>query len=388
MAHGDERFGPLDSLSPARKRLLIVFGLLLLLSNFAGPNAFINPDYLPLEIAIALGLTALVLAIFDRVPPGERSKLRNALIASSVSLLLAAVAAEAAARWMFRNVTASADGGGYFSVHRTPDEDVANAHGFRDRTFSADKPPGVYRIAVVGDSFTYGNGLKPQQRYTNLLDEWLPDQFEVLNFGIPGNNTPQHLDTLRTSVLPMNPDFVLLQWFVNDVEGHDLSGRPRTAPVIPMPGLHRWLNANSALYTIANMRWAEAQIMLGKAPSYPEYLKARVADASGPDARRDAALLQEMVDRSRKSGSDMAIVLFPDPGQDLGEAYPFAFLHERVIGVCQQEGIPCIDLRGDFAAVKDRRALWVSPFDNHPSAKANEIAALKILERLRPRWVK
>ena len=186
----------------------------------------------------------------------------------------------------------------------------------------------------------------------------------------------------------MNPDFVLLQWFVNDVEGHDLSGRPRTAPLIPMPGLHRWLNANSALYTIANMRWAEAQIMLGKAPSYPEYLTARVADPGGPDARRDAALLHEMVDLSRKSGSEMAIVLFPDPGQDLGEAYPFAFLHERVMGVCQREGIPCIDLRGDFAAVKDRRALWVSPFDNHPSAKANEIAALKILERLQPRWVK
>ena len=388
MTDGGDRYHPLDALPTARKRLLIAFGLLLIASDLLGPNPFVNPDYLSLEIEVALGLTAILLAIADRSTGTGRTTLRNALIVSCLSFGVAGVSAEAAARWMFRGVTASADGAGYFSLHRLRLDEQVNAHGFRERPFSPATPAGVYRIAAVGDSFTFGNGLTTRQRYTNLLDEWLPDQFEVLNFGVAGNNTPQHLSALRTQVLPAHPDFVLLQWFVNDIEGTDLTGRPHTWPLVPVAGLHRWLNANSALYTIANMRWAEVQIMIGLAPSYPEYLKARAADANSDDARREAALLHEMVDLTHRNGSEMAIVLFPDPGQDLGAGYPFAFLHERVLAVCRQEAIACIDLRHDFAAVKDRRALWVSPFDHHPSAKANEIAALRILERLQSRWIK
>ena len=241
---------------------------------------------------------------------------------------------------------------------------------------------------MLGDSLTYGNGLDEPQRFTNLLDRWLPQHIEVLNFGVPGDNTPEHLEGLRTHVLPAHPDFVLLQWFVNDVEGSDLSARPRTVPLMPLPNLHRWLNANSALYSLANMRWAEVQIAIGMAPSYADYLKARALDANSDAAKRESRLLHEIVETSQRAGVGVAVVLFPDSGQDLGPNYPFAFLHERVLAVCRQEAIACIDLREDLAHVKDRRALWVSPFDHHPSAKANEIAALRILDRLQTQWTK
>lgn len=387
MHSGDERSRAPDSLPAARKWLLIGLGLLLLLSDLLGPNPFINVDYLSLEIEAALGLSAIFIALSDRVSRQQRSRLRNGFIVSLLSIALAGVSAEAATRFVFRNVTASADGGGYFAVHRK-DRASLNEQGFREHSFTFDKRADSYRIAVIGDSFTYGNGLEAPQRYTDLLDKWLPRQFEVLNFGVPGDNTPQHLESLRDDVLPAHPDFVLLQWFVNDVEGDDLRGRPRTEPLVPIPDVHRWLNANSALYTVANMRWGEVQIALDWAPTYAEYLRARAQDANGEDARREWRLLHEIVETSQRAGANIGIVLFPDPGQDLGPDYPFAFLHERVLAVCRQEAIPCIDLRADLATVKNRRALWVSPFDHHPSAKANEIAALKIIERLQNHWVK
>ena len=93
-------------------------------------------------------------------------------------------------------------------------------------SFSDVKAPGTYRIVVVGDSFTYGNGIRNDERYTEILQKGLPDSFEVLNFGTAGANTPQHLDTIANVVLPLKPDFVILQWYVNDVEGHDSTGRP------------------------------------------------------------------------------------------------------------------------------------------------------------------
>lgn len=387
MNDGSPRVVRLSALPVAGRRLLFIFGLLLIVSDLLGPNPFVSPDHLSLEIEIALGLSAIFIAACHGASAAQKSRLRNALVVSLLSLLVAGASAEAATRWIFRHVTASADGSGYFG-RRWRGGTMSNSHGFRDREFDIAKHAGTYRIVAIGDSFTFGNGLPEAQRYTNLLQTWLPDGFEVLNFGVPGNNTPHHLASLRGRALPARPDFVLLQWFVNDIEGNDLSGRPHTLPLLPVAWLHGWLDAHSALYTVANMRWAEMQIALGMAPSYAEYLKARAEDANSPDAKRESQLLHEFVDLAKRANTPMAIVLFPDPGQDLGRAYPFAFLHERVLAVCRQEAIPCIDLREDLAGIKDRRTLWVSPFDHHPSARANEIAALRILDRLQPRWTK
>lgn len=53
----------------------------------------------------------------------------------------------------------------WFILHTT-----LNSHGYRDKEWSTDKPPGVRRIAFLGDSFTYGWGIKdPQERFTERL---------------------------------------------------------------------------------------------------------------------------------------------------------------------------------------------------------------------------
>ena len=85
----------------------------------------------------------------------------------------------------------------------------------------------------------------------------------MLNFGSPGANTPEHRNLVGSLVPRIHPDFVLLQWYVNDMEDDDVVGRPTFEPLIPIRRLHGWLSDKSALYTVANMRWAEAQMALG-----------------------------------------------------------------------------------------------------------------------------
>jgi hypothetical protein len=65
-----------------------------------------------------------------------------------------------------------------------------NRFGFRERDFQLEKPANVYRITVIGDSLTFGNGIEEQDRVSNLLEQRLnADQnrgnvdYEVLNFG-------------------------------------------------------------------------------------------------------------------------------------------------------------------------------------------------------------
>jgi hypothetical protein len=101
---------------------------------------------------------------------------------------------------------------------------------------------------------------------------------------------------------------------------------------------------------------------------------------------KDRAAMQRIIALCRARGVPVGFVLFPDSGYDLGPDYPFTYLHERVLDLCRSEHLACVDLRPEFAQVKDRRALWVNPLDHHPSAQANMIAAVTILQAFGDVW--
>lgn len=96
-----------------------------------------------------------------------------------------------------------------------------NKHGFREREFSSPKPPGTYRIMVLGDSFTWGQGLAVRERYTaiaeKLLNERFDDRnFEVLNFGVRGVATTTERDLLRELHSIVDPDLIVVGFCLND----------------------------------------------------------------------------------------------------------------------------------------------------------------------------
>ena len=96
-----------------------------------------------------------------------------------------------------------------------------NEYGFRERSFSTPKPPGTYRIMVLGDSFTWGVGLAAEERYTAIAEELLKEtsfdlEFEVLNFGISGLPTTAERDILREYGSRVDPDLVVVGFCYND----------------------------------------------------------------------------------------------------------------------------------------------------------------------------
>lgn len=83
----------------------------------------------------------------------------------------------------------------------------------------------------------------------------------------------------------------------------------------------------------------------------------------------------------------MGLVIFPHIGPGMTSRYDYDFLHREVRQICMEEGIPCLDLFDAFAVHSDRyQEFWVNRFDPHPSSKANEMAAEKLLERFGPVW--
>jgi len=95
-----------------------------------------------------------------------------------------------------------------------------NSLGFRGPEWSKEKPANTYRIALLGDSLTFGYGLSYQETYgeilARLLNRQLGRQVEVLNFGVNGYNSFQELAVLRRYVLGYHPDAVILLITIND----------------------------------------------------------------------------------------------------------------------------------------------------------------------------
>lgn len=96
-----------------------------------------------------------------------------------------------------------------------------NRYGFRERNFVSQKPPGTYRVMVLGDSFTWGIGLAADERYTAVAERYLNAtrsgwKFEVLNFGIPGYSTTRERNVLREYRDVVDPDLIVIGFCFND----------------------------------------------------------------------------------------------------------------------------------------------------------------------------
>lgn len=106
----------------------------------------------------------------------------------------------------------------------TADYDVpyeANAQGFRSRyDFAA--PATARRIAFLGDSFTFGSGVREEETFVSVAESALagaePASVQALNFGIGGFGIDQMLLALEHEALPRRVDAVVLSFIRQDLD--------------------------------------------------------------------------------------------------------------------------------------------------------------------------
>jgi hypothetical protein len=152
-----------------------------------------------------------------------------------------------------------------------------NAAGFRDDEWARAKPPGTFRIAVLGDSYVEAGQVAVGERFTEVLERELDrsaavggQRVEVLTFGMAGYGTAQALMALRHHAWPYAPDLVLLAVTTgNDVRNNSktlqnddgrpyftyVDGRLTLDPAFRDSAAHRrgWLN-EAAFWVIDRSR--------------------------------------------------------------------------------------------------------------------------------------
>ena len=302
------------------------------------------------------------------------------LLLPVLSLIMALLLAELAARVVFRTVRSSGDARTFFATRNEATR--MNNLGYRDADVPAKSQR--FRIVVMGDSITWGAGLSDAERFTSVLQRSLGGEYEVLNFGIPGRGMPEHLAALDQA-LSIGPDFVLLQIYTNDFEIGDMV-RPRAKPLLPWPRVDARLLQSSAVYTMLSAQWPGIQEKLGWLETYEHYMYRHLGDPQSPESVAGFGMLREFFARARRAGVSVGAVMFPNPDVMSGK-YAFDYLHDRVQSICHEAQTHCVDLRQPFlSSFSNLKDIVVSPFDGHPSARASLVAADRILAEFRPLW--
>lgn len=85
------------------------------------------------------------------------------------------------------------------------------------------KKPDEYRIAFLGDSFTFGHGVANNETFPQIVENGLnalhsPHKVKVFNFGVDGYNVKTMTDTLRYRVLSLKPDLAIMCIIYDDFD--------------------------------------------------------------------------------------------------------------------------------------------------------------------------
>ncbi len=264
-----------------------------------------------------------------------------------------------------------------------------NSAGYRGAEREITKPPGTFRIALLGDSMTFGWGVREEETFAARLEAMLAGSFperrwEVDNFAMIGSNTAQHAEAFAIDVTPRAPDLVLLGFFMNDVDPPVLAA---SAPAMAGDATDADAPQRARPFAFSSLR--TTQFLKSRGAALARWFGIA---ASGSAVERYAGLfaarspgwraceegIRSLDDGARTRGARFGVVILPFM-VSLDDSYPLRAAHEQVSAFCASEGVEHLDLLPAFRG-KSAAALSVTPLDNHMNAAGHAIAARAIFD--------
>jgi hypothetical protein len=287
-----------------------------------------------------------------------------------------------------------------------------NSHGNRGPEAAFEKPPGVRRVVVVGDSQAWGYGVGDEDTIPAQLSRALNDgggaRYEVLNLGVGGYGTDQAFLKYLAQGRRYSPDAVVLTTFKNDpVENaHTVYwgvGKPRfyldggrlCLGNVPPPRAPGWPNNRLLADRQPSLRVPGTRLDLAQTATARFFLRREwlpsllARDESGLLAVRDRLdcvenretyegdgmeilqrLVRELKAVTDTEGARLVVLLVPRSKEVEDPASP-AYYDAAADGF-RAGDIACVDLRRRLAALGPAAFL---PHDAHLSAAGSRVAA-------------
>jgi hypothetical protein len=253
--------------------------------------------------------------------------------------------------------------------------------------------PGVVRVAVIGDSFTEGMGVKEEDTYARVLHHALnagteAGHWEVFNCGRRGYDFPALRD-LFESVLALEPDVVIYGMVLNDAVRSDaFQGRQAY--------LNDWILDRGRMFRddderrLGPLDFRLFALVRDRVETYrvgrdtTRWYHDMYGEPNREGWERTQAYLREMNGRAQARGGRFLVASWPLL-VGLDGRYPFADVSETIARFCLSAGIARHDL---LSALQGRRddSLWVHPVDHHPNETAHRLAGESLVDPVRRLW--
>ncbi|HTT74608.1 MAG TPA: SGNH/GDSL hydrolase family protein [Candidatus Binataceae bacterium] len=290
-----------------------------------------------------------------------------------------------------------------------------NADGFRGADYVRPKPPGVIRVAVLGDSYVEAIQVAENQTFTSVIGRQLagcPElkdkRIEALNFGVDGYGTAQELFTLKNKVWSYQPDIVVLAIFLgNDIRNNSVVLEPDqcrpffvydhdqlklTGPFENSPTFKLWCMARFGyrdlrLLDLFTNTWEIIRSGHGgPTANHPEERAINYSIYSPPTEKswQDAwkvteGLIAATHDEVAKHGAmflavteDTGIQVWPDPSVSEKFAHhlhvaDLFYPDRRIAALGQRDGFAVLTLAEPLAQYAQKHHVFLHGFDNTPT---------------------
>ncbi len=108
------------------------------------------------------------------------------------------------------------------SVFQDNVEYKINSFGIRDFPDHNNSKANSFKIAAVGDSFTFGLGVRLKDTWPKQLEKKIKSKnsgkhYKVYNFGVMGYDLTQNIENIKTNVLKIKPKLIIIGYCINDV---------------------------------------------------------------------------------------------------------------------------------------------------------------------------
>lgn len=229
------------------------------------------------------------------------------------------------------------------------------------------------QVAILGDSFAYGEGVSEKETIAYQLSQRYPRvNFPSLagsgadTFDVHGQlkALPELCPRCRQAIYFFN---------LNDVPVERerlmaIAGKLGEYDASEGVAIPAWLLQHSAAAELVRKFQHHRQRTARVVKAYLELYQA--AD-SQPAVRRVFAELKQMAARARGQGVTLSVVLYPAMHKERDGSYPFVTIHRRVLAACREAGLPAVDGLPAFAEERRMGRLRVHTADSHPNGRAN-----------------
>lgn len=286
------------------------------------------------------------------------------------------------------------------------DSGYRHQYDWSDRTegYSFEKRPDTFRIVVLGDSNTYGQGVRREEAFPKLVETYLNEgrlsrsgkKIEVINLAWPGINIADEYIDLIKKGFKYDPDIVLVAFCLNDLgELNSIRMYPRRDPLyirrplnrenwkwaLPIPySVDRFLTINSDFYLFVLSRYDSLLHKIGIRQSIDHDSNLLL---SYSDGNRDWKMTQislsniHYICKQRGIRSYLVII----PYFYALENYRFGEIHKKVEDTAKATGFSVLDTLPLFIG-KNSNDFIVNKRDTHPNKLAHKMMAQTIFQFL------